>query len=358
MAIMGFGGGAMIGAPLADLLMRHFAGPRSVGVWETLLVLAAIYLCCMMLGAFTYRVPPEGWSPGAASATRPAAAQGGGAANGSFTAGEAMRTRQFWLLWAVLCLNVSAGIGVIGMASPMLQEMFGGRLVGRDLSYEQLDATAAAEVAAAAAGFTGLLSLFNILGRFVWSALSDRIGRRGVYTIFFAAGLVLYASVPMIGRAGNVPLFCACFCIILSMYGGGFAAIPAYLADLFGTANVGAIHGRLLTAWSVAGILGPVLVNYVNQWQLAAGTPPARAYDRTMLMLAVLLAAGLAANLAIRPLRSSPAGAVQHAADQATAVVATGGRWPLVVAFWLVVMLPLAWGTLQTLRQAAALLGG
>ena len=352
MAIMGFGGGAMIGAPLADILMRHFAGPRSVGVWETLLVLAAVYFCFMMLGAFAYRVPPDGWSPG------PAAAIATGAPpQGSFTAGEAVRTRQFWLLWAVLCLNVSAGIGVIGMASPMLQEMFGGRLVGRDLPYEQLDAAAAAEVAAVAAGFTGLLSLFNILGRFFWSALSDRIGRRGVYTIFFAAGLVLYASVPMIGRAGNVPLFCGCFCLILSMYGGGFAAIPAYLADLFGTANVGAIHGRLLTAWSVAGILGPVLVNYVNQWQLAAGTPVARAYDRTMLMLAGLLAVGLAANLAIRPVRS-PRAAAPPGAVASTAIAAAGGRWPLVVAFWLVVMLPLAWGTLQTVRQAAALFRG
>jgi MFS family permease len=352
MAIMGFGGGAMIGAPLAQLLMGHFAGPRSVGVWETLLVLAVIYFGFMMLGAFAYRVPPEGWSPGSVGA---AGIAGGPPPHRSFTAGEATRTRQFWLLWAVLCLNVSAGIGVIGMASPMLQEMFGGRLVGRNLPYEQLDAAAAAEVAAVAAGFTGLLSLFNILGRFFWSALSDRIGRRGVYTIFFAAGLVLYASVPVIGRSGNVPLFCGCFCLILSMYGGGFAAIPAYLADLFGTANVGAIHGRLLTAWSVAGILGPVLVNYVNQWQLDAGMPPARAYDRTMLLLAGLLAAGLAANLAIRPVRSPTASTAQPAAHPACAAAGSDARWPLVVVFWLVVMLPLTWGTLQTLRQAAAL---
>ena len=247
MAIMGFGGGAMIGAPLADLLMRHFATPRSVGVWETLLCLAAIYLCFMLLGAFAYRVPPEGYSPGGAA--RGAATAPGPAA--SFTPAEAVRTRQFWLLWVVLCLNVSAGIGVIGMASPLLQEMFGGRLVGSDLPLDSLDVAAKARVAAVAAvaaGFTGLLSLFNILGRFFWSALSDRIGRRAVYTIFFAAGILLYAAAPALGRAGNVALFCACFCAILSMYGGGFAAIPAYLADLFGTASLGAIHGRLLTA--------------------------------------------------------------------------------------------------------------
>ncbi|MFM9059076.1 MAG: OFA family MFS transporter [Planctomycetaceae bacterium] len=355
MAIMGFGGGAMIGAPLADLLMRHFAGPASVGVWETLLVLAAIYFCFMMLGAFAYRVPPEGCTPRTrggphemAAAVEPRAA--------SFTAAEAMHTPQFWLLWIVLCLNVSAGIGVIGMASPMLQEMFGGRLIGRAEPLERLDADATARVAAVAAGFTGLLSLFNILGRFVWSALSDRIGRRAVYTVFFAAGLALYAAAPAIGRAGNVALFCGCFCLILSMYGGGFAAIPAYLADLFGTGSVGAIHGRLLTAWSVAGILGPVLVNSVNQRQLAAGVQPARAYDRTMLALAGLLAAGLVANLAIRPPRPavSPGSAPARAAPESQATPAAAG-WGLVIAFWLLVTGPLAWGMWQTLRQAATL---
>ena len=172
MAIMGFGGGAMIGAPLADILVRHFAGPRSVGVWETLLALAAIYACFMLLGAFAYRVPPAGWSPTAASTSRQAGAAAPVPQAHSFTAAEAIRTRQFWLLWLVLCLNVSAGIGVIGMASPMLQEIFGGRLIGRDVPFERLDATDAARVAAVAAGFTGLLSLFNILGRFFWSALS------------------------------------------------------------------------------------------------------------------------------------------------------------------------------------------
>ena len=371
LAIMGFGGGAMIGAPLADLLMRRFAGPRSVGVWETLLALAAIYFLVMLLGAFAYRVPPPGWAPGAAAGgSAPAAA-------GSFTAAEAVRTRAFWLVWLVLCLNVSAGIGVIGMASPMLQEIFGGRLVGRDAALDALDPADTARVAAVAAGFTGLLSLFNILGRFFWSALSDRIGRRSLYMIFFAVGALLYASVPALGHAGNVALFCAVFCVILSMYGGGFAAIPAYLADLFGTGSVGAIHGRLLTAWSVAGILGPVLVNYVNQAQVAAGTPPARAYDRTMLLLAGLLVAGGIANLAVRsprpapesplpvsplPVSPAPGDAPQGARASRTAAAETGGRaaaapgdWPLVAAFWLLVTLPMLWGAWQTLSQAAAL---
>jgi len=373
MAIMGFGGGAMIGAPLADRLMRFFAGPKSVGVWETLLVLAAVYFCFMMLGAFAYRVPPAGWVPPAREPRGPvvvtacgppgagASAAGPGSA-GSFTVAEAMATREFWLVWLVLCLNVSAGIGVIGMASPMLQEIFGGRLVGLDVPFERLDATAAGRVAAVAAGFTGLLSLFNILGRFLWSTLSDRIGRRAVYTVFFAAGLLLYAAVPAVGRAGNVPLFCACFCLILSMYGGGFAAIPAYLADLFGTGSVGAIHGRLLTAWSVAGILGPVLVNYVNESQLATGTPPAQAYDRTMLLLSGLLGIGLVCNLSIRAPRSpertglGPLPAVRAAPAAAADPPAATTGWPRVAAFWLLVTLPLAWGMWQTLRQAAALL--
>ena len=366
LAIMGFGGGAMIGAPLADHLMSFFAGPRSVGVWETLLALAAIYLVFMLLGAFAYRVPPEGWTPRSSAGVggRPAEPSGSSASR-SFTAAEGIRTRQFWLLWLVLCLNVSAGIGVIGMSSPMLQEIFGGRLVGRDIPFERLDPADMAQVAAVAAGFTGLLSLFNIVGRFFWSTLSDRIGRRALYTIFFAAGVLLYAAVPALGRAGNVPLFCACFCVILSMYGGGFAAIPAYLADIFGTGSLGAIHGRLLTAWSVAGILGPVLVNYVNQWQLAAGTPPARAYDRTMLLLAGLLALGFVANLMIRP-PAAEESTVPEARRRATppttgAVAAPAGAsgvhsdWPLVAAFWSIVMLPLAWGTWQSLRQASVL---
>lgn len=297
LAIMGFGGGAMVGAPLADRLMKAFAGPQSVGVWQTLLVMAAIYFIVMMIGAFAYRVPPPGWAPAGWSPPpgRPAAAAG-------MTAAAACRTPQFWLLWLVLCLNVSAGIGVIGMASPLLQEIFGGRLIGAPVPFESLDAGQLARVAAVGAWFTGLLSFFNIVGRFFWSALSDRIGRKAVYAVFFLLGAALYAATPAVGRTGSVPLFCGVMCLILTMYGGGFAAIPAYLADLFGTAFVGAIHGRLLTAWSVAGILGPVVVNSLNDAQLRAGLPRAQAYDRTMLVLAALLAAGFVCNLFVRPL--------------------------------------------------------
>ena len=374
MAIMGFGGGAMVGSPLADRLMKHFAGPDSVGVWQTFLVLAAVYFVFMTIGAFAYRVPPEGWTPRgwSGAASRPVGTTV--KAPVSMTVAQACRTRQFWLLWLVLCLNVSAGIGVIGMASPMLQEIFGGRLLGGDTPFERLDAADLGRVAAMGAGFTGLLSLFNILGRFFWSSLSDTLGRKTTYGIFFLLGLALYAAVPAVGRSGHIGLFCGVFCVILTMYGGGFAAIPAYLADLFGTGFVGAIHGRLLTAWSVAGILGPVLVNYVNERQIRAGVPRAAAYDQTMLLLAGLLAVGFVCNSLVRPLavrnerstgpapdRVGPGGAGGEAAVPEQPDAGDTGWWaggivPL-VALWLLALVPLAWGLWATVRQAAILFG-
>lgn len=198
----------------------------------------------------------------------------------------ARRTPQFWLLWVVLCMNVSAGIGVIGQASPMIQEIFAGRVSP-----------------AVAASFVGLISLFNMVGRFFWASTSDYIGRRNTYMIFFLLGIVLYSSVPTLGHLGSIPLFVAAFCIILSMYGGGFATIPAYLRDMFGTYQVGAIHGRLLTARSVAGVLGPVLVNYIRQYQIDNGVPKAQAYSITMYIMCGLLLIGFLCNFAMRPVK-------------------------------------------------------
>jgi MFS family permease len=192
---------------------------------------------------------------------------------------EAIRTRQFWLLWLVLCLNVTAGIGVLGQASPMIQEMFPG-VIG----------------AGAAAGFVGLLSLANMSGRFLWSSLSDVIGRQRTYMMYFALGALLYALIPTTGRVGSAVLFVGFYCVIMTMYGGGFATIPAYLRDLFGVMHVGAIHGRLLTAWSLAGVAGPVLVNYIREYQIAHGVAKANAYSVTMYLMASLLVAGFAAN--------------------------------------------------------------
>jgi MFS family permease len=298
MAIMGFGGGALIGSPLADQLMKRFATPTSVGVFETFLTMGTIYFVAMLCGAFGYRVPPPDWKP---AGWAPKAQAGAMVTRGNVHVNTAWRTPQFWLLWGVLCLNVSAGIGVIGMASPMIQEVFGGKLIGVSGSLAELAADQKVQVATIGAAFAALLSFFNIMGRFFWASLSDFIGRKRTYIIFFLLGILLYTSAPSAGRSGSVALFAAIFCVILTMYGGGFATIPAYLADLFGTQYVGAIHGRLLTAWSTAGILGPVLVNYIREYQIGHGVPNAQAYNTTMYILAGLLLVGLICNLAVRP---------------------------------------------------------
>ncbi len=283
LAIMGFGGGAIIASPLSVWLMAHYKSPTTNGIAETFLTLAALYLVVMMFGVFTVRVPAADWTPSAAIVQRTATAR---AAATGMTVSAAVRTPQFWLLWTMLCLNVTAGIGVLGQASAMIQEMFPGVVTVKD-----------------AASFVVLLSLANLVGRFAWSSLSDAIGRRATYGIFFALGAALYASVPSIGRSGNIVAFIAAYAVILSMYGGGFATIPAYLRDKFGTLQVGAIHGRLLTAWSTAGVLGPVLVNYIREYQISRGVPKAEAYSVTMYLMAVLLVIGFGANLALKPVR-------------------------------------------------------
>jgi MFS family permease len=357
MAIMGFGGGAMIGAPLANLLIQHYRSATDVGVAPTFLTLAAIYFVFMCGGAFLYRVPPEGWRP---QGWEPPARSHARIASASVLLRDAHRTPQFWLLWAVLCLNVSAGISVLDMASPMLQEIFGGRLIGHpELGFTALSPEQRKAVAAIAAGFAGFLSLFNIVGRFFWASLSDRIGRRATYSTFFLLGMVLYALVPSLAAMGSRPLFALAMGVILSMYGGGFATIPAYLADLFGTRFVGAIHGRLLTAWSAAGVIGPFLINTLRDAQIAAGVPRANVYDRTMYVLAGLLLLGLVCNLMIQPLdrRWFRAEAGPVAAEGAAPRVEgpRGGLTPGALLPWLAVGIPLAWGFYQTIVKAAKL---
>jgi MFS family permease len=346
MAIMGFGGGAMIGAPLATRLMAHFHSATGVGVWQTMLTMAVIYAVFMTAGAFGYRVPPDAMVASTA------------AGGPSVPVERVHLTPQFWLLWGVLCLNVSAGIGVLEMASPILQEIFGGKLIGAPgISFGALSPDQKKAVAAVAAGFIGFLSLFNILGRFFWASLSDRIGRRATYTVFFVLGFILYASAPSLARAGSMALFAAAFAVILSMYGGGFATIPAYLADIFGAGNVGAIHGRLLTAWSAAGLLGPEIVNDFRDHQLAAGVPRAQVYDEAMYVLAALLLAGLACNLAIRKLAPHWFTYVSGAGVRplaATRIEGSGFDARLVLP-WLAIGVPLAWGFWQTIVKASAL---
>ncbi|WP_258911058.1 OFA family MFS transporter [Pseudomonas putida] len=367
MAIMGFGGGAMVGAPLATALMGHFGNAHEVGVWQSFVAMAAIYFVFMTAGALAYRVPPTGWKP--EGWTAPAKKAGNAMVTDRHVhVSVAWKTPQFALIWLVLCLNVSAGIGILGMASPLLQEVFAGKLLGNELTFSQLNAAQLAQIAAIAAGFTGLLSLFNIGGRFFWASFSDYIGRKNTYFAFFALGVGLYSLVPNMGHLGNVALFVAAFCIILSMYGGGFATVPAYLADLFGTQMVGAIHGRLLTAWAAAGVLGPVLITYLRESQLAAGVERAAAYDMTLYILAGLLVLGFICNMLVRPVADkhfmsdvelAAERALSHdkGADGARSLEwkAAPGSLALVLLAWAVVVVPLAWGVWVTLQKTAVL---
>jgi MFS family permease len=363
MAIMGFGGGAMIGAPLANLLINYFKTPNDVGVWQTFVVMGVVYFVFMTIGAFAYRVPPVGWRP---EGLRPPSETKSMVSPRHVHLDDAHKTPQFWLIWWVLCLNVSAGIGVIGMASPMLQEIFAGKLIGMPhLSFSQLSAEQRTAIAGIAAGFAGLLSLFNIGGRFFWASLSDYIGRKNTYYCFFLIGIALYALAPTFANIGSKALFVAAFCIILSMYGGGFSTVPAYLADIFGTQFVGAIHGRLLTAWSTAGIIGPVVVNYIRDFQLAAGVPRDHLYDTTMYILCAMLVAGLICNYLIKPVdpkwNMSPeevtklqaASAKSEAGvHQGSFGIGKGGLDARAVLFWAFVGVPLAWGVWKTLESA------
>lgn len=363
MAIMGFGGGAMIGSPLAAELMKSFATPTDVGVMQTFILMALIYFVFMMGGAFGYRVPATNWKPN--GWVTPIADQ----TNAMITqrhvhVKNAFKIPQFWLLWMVLCMNVSAGIGVIGMASPMLQEVFGGSLIGTSLKFSELDKEQLTAIAGIAAGFTALLSLFNIGGRFFWASISDKLGRKTTYSIFFILGAVLYFSVPSTATSGKIFLFVTAFCIILSMYGGGFATVPAYLADLFGTQMVGAIHGRLLTAWATAGILGPVVVNYMRDYQLSIGLAREQVYNQTMYILVGMLVVGFICNLMVRPLADkwfmtdselAEEKRLAHEKNLASVVVQVSDDSTtstlIVYLAWAAVGIPLAWGVYRTLQS-------
>ncbi|MEB3752738.1 OFA family MFS transporter [Acinetobacter sp. MD2(2019)] len=363
MAIMGFGGGAMIGSPLAVELMSHFSSPSSVGVAQTFVVMALIYFVFMVAGALTYRIPAVDWKP---KHWQPKATVSGLITPHHVHVDRIWGIPQFWLVWLVLCMNVSAGIGIIGMASPMLQEVFAGNLLGKALSFSQLNEGQLKAVAAIAAGFTALLSLFNIGGRIAWASLSDKIGRKTTYNVFFILGIILYISLPFLAAMGSKFLFVSAICIIISMYGGGFAAVPAYLADLFGTQMVGAIHGRLLTAWATAGVIGPVVVNNMRDYQLSLGIPASQVYNQTMFILAGLLGIGLICNLMIKPIAAKYFMSEQELAEaqnqmieqknQPTGMVLisqpTAKIW--VVLAWLAVGIPLLWGIYRTLMSIRA----
>lgn len=279
MAIMGFGGGALVGSPLATELMTHFRPVSSQGVAPTLLTMAAIYAVFMSFGAWLVKVPATGWKP---EGYQPPAKPKSLVTTASVGVDQAWKTPQFWLLWIVLCLNVSAGIGILGQASLMFQDMFGVSV-------------------AVGAGFVGVLSLFNMGGRFIWSSVSDLTGRKVVYCIYFLLGAAMYTALPWVQNTGQKMVFVAVTAVIISMYGGGFATIPAYLRDLFGTAQVGAIHGRLITAWSAAAVIGPTLINYISTANKKAGMPAAEAYNSTLYLMTGLLLLGCVCNLLVRP---------------------------------------------------------
>ena len=380
MAIMGFGGGALIGTPLANWLMNggnligkkdsfallNFAGFKTAtdpGVWQTFLVMAAIYFVFMVGGAFGYRVPPEGWQPsGWSPPTDRAHAM---ITHGNVALEDAHKTPQFWLIWIVLLMNVSAGIGVIGAASPMLQETFGGALFGdRSIGYAAFTDVHKKLAAAVGTGFVGLFSLFNIAGRFFWASLSDKVGRKATYFVFFILGILCYGSLTTLAGMSALGFFAAVICIIASMYGGGFATVPAYLADMFGARYVGAIHGRLLTAWSTAGILGPVLVNYLHDTRVAEKIPRDHIYDSIFYALVGLLVIGLVANALIRPvdpkwlIKESPAGLAGQPAAAATGAdmsfgIGRGGINAVALIVWSLVGIPIAWGVYMTVLNAA-----
>jgi MFS family permease len=371
MAIMGFGGGAMIGSPLATELMAAFATYEGGGVTQTFVAMAAMYFVFMMSGALAYRVPPPGWAPAGWKPTNDRA-DGAMVTQHHVHVKKVWGIPQFWLVWMVLCMNVSAGIGIIGMASPMLQEVFGGHLIGQAVPFSKLDKEQLTSIASVAAGFTALLSLFNIGGRFVWASLSDKFGRKQTYTIFFVLGVLLYASIPSSITAGYLILFVAAVCVIVSLYGGGFSTAPAYLADLFGTQFVGAIHGRLLTAWATAGVLGPVVVNYMRDYQLALGLPREQVYNQSMYILVGMLLVGLVCNLLIKPVHPKYFMSEQELAEEkrvahpAPPMCGLSAETPtmrasgsaLVVLAWVVVGLPLMWGIYRTMLSVVALFHG
>ncbi|HEY4193269.1 MAG TPA: OFA family MFS transporter [Mesorhizobium sp.] len=298
MAIMGFGGGAFIASPLSVWLMKKFTTESHIGVMETFIILGIVYFVFMMVGSIIVRVPPDDWKPEGYVAPKATKL----ITSNNVYVYDALKTPQFWLIWVVLCVNTTAGIGVLGQASAMSQEMFPDRITP-----------------IAAAGLVGLMSLFNMGGRFAWATTSDYLGRRNTYFIFMVLGFILYCLVPYMGGVGSIAGFVLCFCIIISMYGGGFATVPAYLRDMFGVRYVGAIHGLLLTAWSAAGIFGPVLVNYIREYNVTHNVPKTDAYNTTMYIMAGLFVLGFICNFFVKAVHERHHMKAQDAALSAVA---------------------------------------
>ena len=286
LAIMGFGGGAFIASALSnELLQAYTSRPAdalpSDALVPTFLTLALLYALFMTFGILTVRVPRDGWKPD--GWTPKAQAAGGMQTTANVSAKQSLHTPQFWFLWIVLFCNVTAGIGILEQAAPMIQDFFPDEVSP-----------------AAAAGFVGVLSLANMAGRIIWSSTSDVIGRKPTYMLYLGVGAVAFFFLATAGST-SVLLFVALAAIIISFYGGGFATVPAYLKDMFGTFQVGAIHGRLLTAWAAAGVAGPLIVNGIIDSQRNAGVEGSAAYRPALLVMVGLLVVGFVANLLMRP---------------------------------------------------------
>jgi MFS family permease len=355
MAIMGFGGGAMIASPLSSKLLGIFDDSYDTAtgiasgsaVAKLFVTLGLIYLVVMLFGAWLIRVPADGWKPeGFDPSTVATKAL---VTTDHVSAANAIKTKQFWLLWVVLFCNVTAGIGILEQAAPMIQDFF------RDGA----DSTVAA---AAAAGFVGLLSLCNMAGRFLWSSTSDFVGRKRIYMGYLGIGLVLYAVLAFQGSSSTI-LFAALAGVIISFYGGGFATAPAYLRDLFGTFQVGAIHGRLLTAWAAAGVAGPLIINGFLDAQGEPGQLNAGDYRPALLTMVAILAIGFVANLLITPVDSrfhEPKRAAAETSSSTVAAsdehdVAVSASRPLLIVSWALVSIPLIYGVYETVVKAAKL---
>lgn len=357
MAIMGFGGGALIASPVSSKLLAVFDGgfdpsdatsvASGSAVSQLFVTLGVVYLVVMLFGAWLIRVPAEGWTPAGFDPSD--VKEKKLVTTEHVSANNAIKTPQFWLLWVVLFCNVTAGIGILEQASPMIQDFFRG-------------AGGTSTVApAVAAGFVGLLSVTNMGGRFVWSTTSDYIGRRPNYMGYLGIGMLCYAALALVGGS-STGLFVLLAGIIISFYGGGFATVPAYLRDLFGTYQVGAIHGRLLTAWSAAGIAGPLIINGFLDAQGEPGTLTADAYRPALLTMVGVLAVGFLANLAIThvgPHHHEPDGdgvddSSARAAGDITKTRASRSPVLLVVA-WSVVGIPLTYGVYQIALKTVTL---
>ncbi|GAB3491878.1 L-lactate MFS transporter [Amycolatopsis cihanbeyliensis] len=282
-AIMGFGGGALIASPWSSQMLSSF-GSTTGGIAASFAVHGVVYAVFMSAGVLLVRVPPEGWRP-AGGSPKPHSGKSM-ITTANVSASQAVRTPQFWCLWIVLCFNVTAGIGILEKAAPMITDFFA--------------ETSAPVGAAAAAGFVALLSLTNMLGRFVWSSTSDLVGRKNIYRIYLGVGALLYLTIALTGNSSKLVVIASAL-VILSFYGGGFATVPAYLKDLFGTYQVGAIHGRLLTAWSTAGVLGPLIVNAIADARAAEGLDGPALYATSFYVMIALLVVAFLANELVRP---------------------------------------------------------